>query len=293
MKRLYEEILAWHLANDKQMIFLAGPRQVGKTTISQLAKNHTDYFIYLNWDKTEDRQIITQGVDEVAKLIPLSMPCKKSPILVFDEIHKYTKWKNFLKGFYDSYKEELRIIVTGSAKLDIYKRGADSLMGRYFPYHIHPISIAECLSQSMTETLIQQPQAITNDKFNALWKFGGFPEPFLKQNTRFYNRWISTRNERLFEEEIRSLTQIQEVEQMEIFAELLKSQIGNLLNRSVLSNRINIAVTTSKRWLSTLEKFYYIFSIKPWTKNITRSLTKEPKIYLWDWSEIKDLGKTC
>ena len=291
MKRLYEQLITWHFSNDQQMFFLSGPRQVGKTTISCCAKKLTDRFIYLNWDVKQDRHLIAEGGREIAKFINLESPSKHTPIIVFDEIHKYSKWKNFLKGFFDTYKGRVNIIVTGSAKLDIYQKGSDSLMGRYFAYRAHPLSIGECLDHTVLEQLIQKPRIIDDEQFNALWDFGGFPEPFIKRNTRFYNRWLSGRIERLFNEEIRSLTQIQEIAQMEILAKHIKSQVGELLNRSALSNRIDVALTTVKRWLITLEKFYYIYTIQPWSKNIVRSLTKEPKVYLWDWSELTDVGK--
>ena len=291
MERLYQQLISWHLANDQQMIFLSGPRQVGKTTIGQSTQSMTDRFFYLNWDRTSHRQIIIQGVDAIAEFAGLSEPSEKTPIIVLDEIHKYAKWKNFLKGFYDTYKGSLHIIVTGSAKLDIYKRGSDSLMGRYFPYRVHPITVAECLKRPLNEDLIQPPTKISDELYNSLWEFGGFPEPFLKQNGRFHKRWLITRKERLFEEEIRTLTHIQEIKQMEVLAEIIKAQIGGLLNRHKLSKKIHVAATTASRWITVLENFYYIFTIQPWTKNVTRSLIKEPKLYLWDWSELEDPGQ--
>jgi len=290
MHRIYEGLIKEHFANNQQMLFLAGPRQVGKTTISLAAKALTDEFTYLNWDNYDDRRLIVEGPSNIAVKLGLSQLRKKLPIVVFDEIHKYTKWKIFLKGFFDTYKNQVKIIVTGSSKLNIYRRGGDSLMGRYFCYRIHPISVAECLHVVPIEQEINKPTVIDKAQFQALWEFGGFPEPFLKHETRFYQRWKNLRQHQLFREDIRDLSHIQEIAHIEILANILKEQAGQLVNLSSFAKHIQVSVSTIKRWLGTLENFYYCFLIKPWTKNISRSLLKEPKLYLWDWSEITDPG---
>lgn len=272
------------------MLFFAGPRQVGKTTISFTAKELSQNFRYFNWDVQDDRQLIIEGSNAVAMAAGLQELQADKPIITFDEIHKYGKWKNFLKGFYDSYKDKCHIIVTGSSKLDVYRKGGDSLMGRYFPYHVHPLSVAECIRATISEDEISQPKKIDDDAFDALWTYGGFPDPFLQRNNRFFNKWKQLRHQQLFREDIRDLSQIQEVEQLELLALLLKNQSGQLLNYSSLSKQTGVAVTTIKRWINTLESFYFCFTITPWSKNITRSLLKEPKVFLWDWSDITDEG---
>lgn len=290
MDRIYQKIIKEHLAHDRQMLFLAGPRQVGKSTLSLSVKNLTDNFIYLNWDDSQDRETLLRGPKHVAEFAQIGRAYVKKPIIIFDEIHKYPRWKNFLKGFYDFYEQEISIIVTGSAKLDVYRKGTDSLMGRYFLYRIHPFSVAECMKTTSRDQEIGENCQIDDNLFEALWEFGGFPEPFIKKNKRFYQRWKHLRAKLLFSEDIRDLTHIQEISQLEIFAQLLKYQAGNLLNLTNLSRKSQISVNTVKRWISTLENFYYCFVIRPWTKNITRSLIKEPKLYLWDWSYIDDDG---
>src|SRR5688500_2812037 len=134
MKRLYDNLISQHFQHYKQMLFLAGPRQVGKTTISLTAKASTNQLTYLNWDNQDHRKIIMEGPTAVADLAGSKKIQAKKPIVIFDEIHKYRQWKTFLKGFFDTYRDILNIIVTGSSKLDIYRTGGDSLMGRYFPY---------------------------------------------------------------------------------------------------------------------------------------------------------------
>lgn len=291
MNRIYYSILKWHLSRYQQMLFFAGPRQVGKTTVSKKAKEITEDFYYLNWDRDYDRDIIIRGQEAVETYMNLALVRKKLPIAVFDEIHKYTNWKNFLKGFYDVNKEKIHTIVTGSSRLDIFSKGGDSLMGRYFPYRVHPLSVAECLRSTLPENEISSPMEIQESLINQLLEFGGFPEPFLKADLQFLRNWKRLRQQQLFREDIRDLANIQEISQLELLAEILKHQAGQLLNLSNIAAKIGVAVNTVKRWLEILEKFYYCYLIRPYTINITRSLLKEPKVYLWDWSEVREEGK--
>lgn len=291
MKRVYETIIKQHFAHRQQMLFLAGPRQVGKTTISLAAKNLTDNFIYLNWDVDDHKKLIIQGPIKIAEFIKLSHLKENIPILVFDEIHKYSKWKIFLKGFFDLYKGKINVIVTGSSKLNIYRAGGDSLMGRYFCFCVHPISVAECVyTDQLAVRETREPKKINIEQFNNLFNFGGFPEPFLKHEHDFSNQWQRHKNQQLFREDIRDLSHIQEIQQLEMLAAIIKEQTGQLINLSNLASKISVSVNTIKRWLQTLENFYFCFLIKPWSKNITRSLIKEPKLYLWDWSGIENKG---
>lgn len=290
MDRLYNHIIRQHFDQDGQMVFLAGPRQVGKTTISKncLPSDNTHY---LNWDVKEHRSEILIGPIQVGQMIGLTKPKKQKPLVIFDELHKFKLWRDFIKGFYDLYKNDCHIIVTGSAKFDIYRKGGDSLMGRYFPYRIHPLSVAELITTELPTNLTRPAKPISAIQFETLWKYGGFPEPFIKNNRSFHLRWNNLRHQQLFEKDIRNLSNIQEIAQLEMLAVHLSEQATQLLNYSNLAKKINVSVNTIKRWIATLKHFYFCFTLKPWSKNITRSLIKEPKIFLWDWSEIKNDGQ--
>ncbi|VAW14911.1 hypothetical protein MNBD_BACTEROID05-56, partial [hydrothermal vent metagenome] len=242
-------------------------------------------------DNIDHRKIILDGPGRIAQEIGLDKASAFVPIIIFDEIHKFGKWKGLLKGFYDTYKDSVKIIVTGSAKLDTYKRGGDSLMGRYFYYRLHPLSLAELFRASLRNQEIQKPIALPKSTFEKLLKFGGFPEPFLKNNTRFSTRWKKLRQEQLIREDIRDLSRIQELGQIEILVEILKNQSGQLMNYSNIANKINASVTTITRWLDTLYSLYFSFALRPWSKNVPRSLIKEPKVYLWDWTYVADKGQ--
>lgn len=291
LKRLYEDLIEDHLNQFNQMVFLSGPRQVGKTTISKNVGERSQNYMYLNWDDIEDRELILLGPKEIAKRLSLDVVLETKPILILDEIHKYGSWKTYLKGFFDKYKDQLKIIVTGSSKLDVYQAGGDSLMGRYFHYRIHPLSVREvCEQKQSSKKVVNPPLKIKLEDWDTLLKFGGFPDPFIKKNRTFYERWRLLRHKQFFQEDLRDLSKVIELSQMEILAKILESQAGQLTNYSSLSKKIRVSDKTVRNWIEILRSTYYCFLIRPWTKNVTRSLLKEPKIYLWDWSMVQDPG---
>lgn len=290
MDRIYQALISDHLAQYDQMAFVTGPRQVGKTTISTSICENTEFCKYVNWDKSKDRTLILSASEQLVSGLPYEAVLENKPLIVFDEIHKYKDWKNYLKGFIDEYKTKLNIIVTGSAKLNIIRRGGDSLMGRYFIYRVHPLSVRELLATTLVNCELRNPQKLEDEHFEALFTFGGFPEPYSKHTMQFYNRWQSLRQEQMLNEDIKNSEQIQDLAQMEVLAELLKHQATKTVKYSELAKKVRVADTTIRRWISILRSYYFCFQIKPWTKNISRSLLKEPKIYLWDWSIIKDMG---
>ncbi len=287
-KRLYDTILSEHLSNRRQMVFVSGPRQVGKTTT---CRNLADD--YINWDNTDDRKQILKGPAVIAQRIGLDQLKASKPVVLFDELHKFPKWKQFLKGFFDTYADQTRIIVTGSSRMDIYRRGGDSLMGRYFLYHMHPISIAEALDQTLpdAQTIIRLPQKIKDHDFDALWTHGGYPEPFLKRDIRFSRQWQKLRLQQLLREDVRDLTKIAHLDQLEMLVNVLQHSSANQLIYSNLANEVQISIDTARRWINTLCSLHFGFLVKPWFKNVSRSLRKEPKWFLRDWAGIDDPGQ--
>jgi uncharacterized protein len=294
MERMYQHLFEQHLIEHRQMIFVMGPRQAGKTTVAQNLVAKSSSGSYYNWDNINDRELILSGPKEIAKTLALESIATDKLLLVFDEIHKYGQWRDFLKGLYDSYPNKLQVLVTGSAKLDVFNRGGDSLMGRYFPFHFHPLSVAEIIHpkiKSSSKEYSEQPSSIDEDQFDALFKFGGYPDPFLKQSEAFSRRWKKLRNQQLFSEDIRDLTRIQDIHRLELLAEKLKHHVGSLTTYHTLSKLLRVSDNTIRVWLDTLKSLYYCFDIRPWSTNVTRSLLKEPKYYLWDWSLCEDEGK--
>lgn len=285
--RIYSTIVDEHLRKYRQMVFLSGPRQVGKTTIGEDVA--TDY---LSWDDDVVRRLVKQGQRAVVDAYGLAELREGERIVAFDEIHKYGPWKQFLKGFYDAYSRGVKVVVTGSARLDVYKRGGDSMMGRYFPYRMHPFSVAELLDVSLPgEGLIRAPQRLADDEWEALLKFGGFPDPFVRRDVRFSRRWNALRFEQLTQSDVRDMTQIVELDQLSVLAEILNHRSGEQLVYRNLAVEVGVDEKTVKKWIKALKSLYFGFEVRPWFKNIENSLRKTAKWYMRDWSQIEDLGK--
>ena len=287
-KRFYDSLFTEHLSSQRQMAFVSGPRQVGKTTT---CRNLADQ--YLNWDNTDDRALITKGPATIAEKIGLNTLAKSKPTALFDELHKFSRWKQFLKGFFDTYADNVNILVTGSSRMDVYRRGGDSLMGRYFLYHMHPFTVAEAVYLNLPdpERVIRSPKQIRKDDFSALWNHGGYPEPFIKRDNRFSRRWQNLRLQQLLREDVRDLTQIHQLDQLELLVKLLMIRSGHQLIYSNLASEIQVSIDTVRRWVATLCNLHLGFLVRPWYKNVSRSLRKEPKWFLRDWSSIENPGE--
>ena len=287
-KRIYDSIIREHFAMYRQMAFLSGPRQVGKTTLARRFGSD-----YLNWEEKRTRLLVLKGARAVGESFSLDEHAESGKVLVFDEIHRYSKWKTFLKGFFDIYEKSAKVIATGSAKMDVYKRGGDSMMGRYFPYRIHPFSVAELLDTSIPDenAIVRQPREIPNDEWNALVSFGGFPEPFMNRQMRFLRKWRSLRMEQLLTQDIRDLTKTVELDQVEALATILANRSGEQLVFAPLACEVTASEPTVKKWVSVLKALYYGFTIKPYYRNIENAIRKTQKWYLRDWSGIEDAGK--
>jgi len=268
-----ERYLANGIAEDleKRMVFVGGPRQVGKTTLalSFLEDQDADetHPAYLNWDALEDRQ----------KLLQAEIPSNQS-LIILDEIHKYKPWRNLVKGFYDKNKSHIAFIVTGSARLDHYRRGGDSLQGRYHYYRLHPFSIRE---------LDVNPNA---DQFEQLLQFGGFPEPLFEGQKRFHRRWLREYTARVIHDDLRDLEQMREISLMDHLVSHLPSCVGSPLSVNSLRTLVQVAHQTMEHWLCILERLYVCFRISPFGADRIRAVKKEQKLYFWDWSRVQDPG---
>jgi len=267
----------------ERMVFVGGPRQVGKTTLAKdiIAKQFRSAG-YFNWDNRNDRR----------EMMRSNWP-GNAELIILDEIHKYKKWKSFVKGEYDSLKSKYRFLVTGSARLDIYRRGGDSMLGRYHYYRLPPFSLAEVTDRVFVPQIMKEitiPGKDQKEAFSTLDRFGGFPEPFLKQNTRVLRRWHNEKSSRLFREDIRDVTAVRDIVSMQLLGDLLPERAGSLLSINSLREDLEVSHRALSSWLDILEAFYYCFRIYPYVGKNFRSLKKEAKLYLWDWSEIGDDG---
>ncbi|MBK8803109.1 MAG: ATP-binding protein [Fibrobacteres bacterium] len=266
------------------MAFLVGPRQVGKTSLCRTRGT------YLDWDNLDDRALILKGPAAVADRIGLDRLTSELPVVAFDELHKNARWKSFLKGFFDTYEDRVKILVTGSSRLDAWRKGGDSLMGRYFLYRVHPFSVGEVLHPRPSEDLLATPEPISEEEWNALWRHGGFPEPFARRQDRFTTRWRGLRRQQLLREDVREIARIHELGHLELLTKLLADRSGGQLVLSNLAQDIQVSVDTVRRWVELLVSLHYGFVVRPWFASVAKSLRKEPKWFLRDWSEVSDEG---
>lgn len=265
----------------EKMVFVGGARQVGKTTFAvSLVGDKFKEFSYYNWDKRSDRKMILQS----------DWP-GNAELIILDEIHKYKNWKNLVKGEYDQLKNKYKFLITGSTRLDIYRRGGDSLQGRYHYYRLHPFTLAEILNRFNTIEIFKEPpldNKFNKEEFDTLFEYGGFPEPLLKSNPRFLRRWHNEKIERMFREDIIDIEQIRDLGSMKLLSDILPERVGSLLSINSIREDLEVSHRSVTNWLNILENFYYHFRIYPFARDIIRSIKKEPKLYLWDWSEVEN-----
>lgn len=267
---------------EEKMVLLAGPRQCGKTTLAEsiLQKIPGSYY---NWDIIEQQKQIKNAELDL-----------KSSLWTLDEIHKYKFWRNLLKGLYDEHHKKHQILVTGSAKLDVYSRGGDSLQGRYFFHRLHPFTLSEVLGIDFTDDLESVPELMQQynchdaaSTLNDLMNYSGFPEPFTKGSVDAYNRWKLGYGTRLIKEEIRDLEKVIELDKMELLYDHLPQTVGSVLSINSLREDLEINYRTVAHWISIFEKNYACFRIMPFGNTKIKAVKKENKLYLWDWAQIE------
>ncbi len=249
---------------DKKIVFITGPRQSGKTTLARMMSNHYDYF---NFDNPEHRiALIRRSWDRSKELV------------ILDELHKMKKWKSFLKGVYDTEGARPRLLVTGSARLDTYRKAGDSLAGRFFQFRLHPLDLKEI------KRYLDPPNP--DEALDLLLKIGGFPEPFLNGESRFYNRWKKTHLDIIIRQDLVEIENIHRIAAIETLIELLRRRVGSPISFSSLATDLQVSDKTVKNWLSVLENMYIVFKVTPYHSNVARSLLKLPKYYFYDTGQV-------
>jgi uncharacterized protein len=280
------------LAADK-MALVSGPRQVGKTTLAKRLLAQRGAGRYHNWDQLEFRRLWARTPGAALEVYP--RPAGVRPLIVLDEIHKAPRWKQTLKGLYDTRPEPLDLLVTGSARLNVYQRGGDSLAGRYRHFRLHPFSVAEAIGNGPVSPeeflrrlgggdLPASPAGAT--ALATLLEYGGFPEPFLAQDAAQARLWRRNRDEQVLREDLRDLSRIVEIGKVQLLAALLPERVGSLFSRNSLREDVGVAFETLDRWLRALELLYYLFEVRPYARRINRSLKKEGKLYLWEYTGV-------
>lgn len=254
---------------EKKMVFIGGPRQTGKTTLSKKLLRREGLSPdrwYFNWDDKGDR----------ASILREEFPAGTG-LLVFDEIHKYARWRGIVKGLFDKRKADLKILVTGSARLDHYRKGGGSLQGRYHHFRIHPLSYAELPGRKPTD-------------LEDLLQLSGFPEPFFSSSAREARRWSREYASRVLEEDLVSLENVKDVSLVELLVAALPERVGSPLSLNSLREDLQVSHQTVSRWMDMLENLYLIFRIPPFIGSLLRSVKKETKHYHFDWTVVRDRG---
>ena len=241
----------------RRMVFVAGARQVGKTTLARSFPGARAG--YLNWDVATDRE----------RILTRTLPA--GPLWVFDELHKFRGWRNYLKGLWDGRPAGQRILVTGSARLDFYRFGGDSLQGRYHLLRMHPLSVAELGMSSAAD-------------WRALRTLGGFPEPFFGGSARAARRWSTEHRTLLIRDELVSLERVDDVGRLELLALRLPELVGAPLSINSLREDLEVSHKTLARWITLLERLYALVLIRPFGSPRVRAIKKIPKHYHLDWT---------
>jgi len=288
-KRLLDELI-----KDHKMVLVSGPRQSGKTTfIQDYAKKFSNSY-YFNWDSLSHKRVFASDPYFFEKM---DRRDDSLPIVIFDEIHKYKKWKNYLKGVYDDFSGDYLFVVTGSGRLDISQRGGDALSGRFFQMNLFPFTLSELSKHKMTlknfigsplQGFDINPQKETRDIWETLSNFGGFPEPFIRGEERFLRRWSEAYTTQIIRDDIRNMLDLKNIDTIEILVSILPSKVGSPLSINNIASDLQVSFETVKNWLRILDAFYIIFSISTWTKKVSRSILKERKLYLFNYPDIED-----
>ena len=291
-----------------RMSFICGPRQIGKTTLSQ---DHLEHFNqidhYHNWDGLSLRQKFASNplffIENIT--LPLTItqkiPIEERPWVVFDEIHKYPQWKNILKGYFDEFRNQINFVITGSARLDYFRQSGDSLVGRYFLFKMHPLHPNDLSGTRLyPETAwhpklpmpaFEEPDQTFQDATGQLYDLTGFPEPLSVATKDFYERWKNNHISLITGEDIRELTKIASINKLQTLFFLLPERVGSPLSLNSLKMVLGCAHATVQAWLEALKTVYLLFDLAPYTGRLKRSVRKERKYYLWDWGLLEDQGK--
>lgn len=298
----FMERLAFSSDLGRQMRFIAGPRQVGKTTLAKrwLGNTRCSEFYY-NWDRRDVRQ--RYRIDSSFLGSDLLKGARSSPTWVcYDEVHKIPQWKNLLKDHFDTFEDKVRFIVTGSARLDFFRRSGDSLAGRYFLFRMLPIGLAELAGQTFDnlvpvgnaaewiEKRIQTAKA-TPEQLEALLNNSGFPEPLSQQTQKFLRPWTEQYHDTLIREDLRDLTRISGLENIARVLDLLPTRIGSPLSVNALRENVEVAHATMVNYLKAMELTYLIFTLKPYHRKLHKAVKKEGKVYFYNWTLPVDAAK--
>lgn len=280
-----------YIDNDEILLFI-GARQAGKTTIlrqlqDQVRLKHPDETIYfLNLEDPQYLELLNESPKNLFKIFTIDT--NRKTFIILDEIQYLNNPSNFLKFFYDSYKEKIKILASGSSAFYIDKKFNDSLAGRKKIFNVFTLSFGEFLRFKNETDLAQKDlkKLSLSEKekiepfYNEYLIYGGYPRvvlsPLEEKIDILREIAFSYIKKDIYEANIR---------QEDIFYKLFKilsSQIGNLLNSHELALTLGTSKTAIDNYLYVMNKSFHIQMIKPFFGNMRKELTKMPKIYFSD-----------
>ena len=290
-KRLYYKNIWAEFVEEKEMTFISGARQAGKTTLAKDIASKEPVSYYFNYDLPDNKAKI---LAQPSFFEELDRKKNDRPLIIFDEIHKYKDWKNYLKGVYDGFADEFRFLVTGSGRLNLSRKKGDALAGRYLHFHLFPFTLGEISSSEVCRVTLEVLKEVPeqNNEARELWQtlfqVSGFPEPFLKGTELKYRRWANSYHSQVIRDDIRNEFAVRQIDTMEALYALITKCVGNPFSVSNQANTLSVSHNTVSSWITVFEQFFLVFRLRPYSKKISRALVKETKIYFYDYCRIKD-----
>lgn len=285
------------LINIPEIIVLHGARQVGKTTLMKmtedyLKENGDNDIFYFDLEKEEFLNLFNQGVEEIIKYIEgrkgrdKQLGPKSKTFVFVDEIQYLDNPTGILKLFYDHYKDDYKLIVSGSSSFAIKSKFKDSLVGRIIDLEIFGLSFAEFLDfKGLKYNLSSDSELIESELKNIYSEYvlyGSYPQVVLTENLELKEIYLKGIIDKYIYKDIKDLAEVKDLKKFNSLVKFLASQAGELVNINELSDILNIARQTIEQYLFILESTYIIKLIKPYHKNIRSELSKMSKIYFED-----------
>lgn len=325
VKRAIEEKI-FSALDQGLMVAILGARRTGKTTLLLRIKEVLEekreprFVFYFSFDDPLLRAEIASDFYFLKKQIELSLgeeieKLKEPVFLLIDEAQKTPSVFELFKILYDTNREKIKIVLSGSASLGIQKKGAESLAGRIIYFYLYPFSIKEILEESFLLKLpspsffeslkngvdfgfLLKRQALLYRKKETLEFIlermlldGSLPEIFLTKDPEDRGRIFRSFVETYLEKDIRALGEVGSLEDFSKLLKLLAFETGSILNYSQLSATLGLSFNTVKKYFSILLSSFVINRLNPHFFKIRKRLVKSPKFYFFDPGVANFLGR--
>jgi len=289
IKRTLFDELKSHIPK-KEISFIVGPRQAGKTTLMFLLKDHLEKkgerTSFLNLDIEQDKEFFSSQSKLIRK-IELELGKQKGFVFI-DEIQRKEDAGLFLKGIYDM-NLPYKFIVSGSGSVELKEKIHESLVGRKRIFELSTVSFEEfvnfktgCRYEDRLTDFFSVETEKVHELLEEYMNFGGYPRIVLEEKLDEKLRLINEIYQSYIERDISYLLKIRKTEEFSNLVRLMAAQLGSLVNYSELTSTLGISVKTLKEYLWYLEKTFILKKITPYFKNVRKEITKSPIFYFYD-----------